>query len=65
MYQNIACFSEYDFATLKQQMKKQYSTQYLPEKYKQRYLIDIYNFEIKVLKNNTNTVHRATTKIVV
>ena len=31
-------------------MEKQYSTHYLPEKYKQRYLIDIYNFEITVLK---------------
>ena len=31
-------------------MEKQYSTHYLPEKYKQHQFIDIYNFEITVLK---------------
>ena len=31
----VACFPEYNFVTLKQQAEKQYSTHYLPEKYKQ------------------------------
>ena len=42
-------------------MEKQYSTHYLPEKYKQHLFIDIYNFEISF----KYTVHRNTaTKIV-
>ena len=31
-------------------MEKQYLTHYLPEKYKQHWFIDIYNFEITVLQ---------------
>ena len=38
-------------------MEKQYSTHYLPEKYKQHLFIDIYNFEITVL-NTQSTVQR-------
>ena len=40
-------------------MEKQYSTHFLSEKYKQHWLIDIYNFEITILKNHRNTVHHA------
>ena len=42
---------------------KQYSTHFLPEKYKQHQFIDIYNFEITILKNHRNTVYCAATKI--
>ena len=38
-------------------MEKQYSTHYLPEKYRQHQFIDIYNFEITVLKTQS-TVQR-------
>ena len=34
-------------------MEKQYSTHYLPEKYKQHQFIDIYNFEITVLNTQS------------
>ena len=34
-------------------MEKQYSTHYLPEKYREHYFIDIYNFEITVLKTQS------------
>ena len=42
-------------------MEKQYSTHYLPQKYKQQF-IDIYNFEI--YNSFKYTVHHAATKIV-
>ena len=50
--------------TLKYPMEKQYSTHFLSEKYKQHWFIDLYNFEITILKNHRNTVHRMATKIV-
>ena len=34
-------------------MEKQYLTHYLPEKYKQHWFIDIYNFEITVSKTQS------------
>ena len=34
-------------------MEKQYSTHYLTEKYKQHSFIDIYNFELTVLKTQS------------
>ena len=45
-------------------MEKQYSTHFLSEKYKQHWFIDIYNFEITILKNHRNTVHHMATKII-
>ena len=35
-------------------MENQYSTHYLPEKYKQHLFTDIYNFEITVLNTQSN-----------